>query len=210
MSLASEPATGGEASPDLRLVERIRAGERGAEAELVERYNRGLMLLLRRLTGDPALSEDLCHETLRIVLEKLRAGELREPERLAGFVRGTAKYLHANEVRKVGRRRRAGESPVPTEPEEVPEVADAGPGPLDRLLQAEDQQRVRRLLGELGSERDRQVLLQVYLAETSREEVCSAMGLSPLQLNVILFRARQRFRELVESAERRAWGVLRA
>ena len=75
------------------LVVRVRQGERSAEAELVERYNRGLRYLLRRKTRDPELAEDLLQETWAVALERLRGPSIEDPGRLAGFLCGVARHL---------------------------------------------------------------------------------------------------------------------
>lgn len=178
------------------LVRRIRDGDGSAEAELFELYNRGISYLLRRLTGDPFLSEDLEQETFRVVLEKARAGHIREPEKLAGFLRSTAKNLARAEFRKGRRRPRAEELETAAEPE------DPAPSPLARVVREEDKRRVRLLLAELRSDRDRQILYRFHLAEESKEEICRSLGLSSMQFNLVLFRARQRFRKLVEATAR--------
>ncbi len=68
-------------------------------------FSRGLSLMLRRLTGDPALADDLLQDTLALVLTKIRHGEVREPERLAGFVRSLARNLWiADRARELPRR----------------------------------------------------------------------------------------------------------
>jgi RNA polymerase sigma-70 factor (ECF subfamily) len=87
------------------LVRRIAAGDASAEGELVQRYSRGLLYLLRRLASPPELAEDLHQETFRVVLERLRQRELDDPAGLAGFLRGTARNLALNERRKTARRR---------------------------------------------------------------------------------------------------------
>jgi len=70
--------------------------------------------------------------------------------------------------------------------------------PLNRLLAAEKAGLVRRLIGELASDRDRQVLFRFYIAEEERERICADLGLTSPELNVVLFRARQRYRKLFE------------
>ena len=49
-------------------------------------------------------ADDLHQETFRVVLEKVRAGELREPEKLPGFIRQIAKNLCIADYRKTARR----------------------------------------------------------------------------------------------------------
>ncbi len=175
------------------LVQRIGAGDGAAETELVERYSRGLSYMLRRLTSDPALAEDLHQETLRVVLEKARAGAIEQPERLNAFLRGTARNLLLAELRKRSRRRtEVGEAPV--------EPVDPAPSPLARLARVQDRHLVRRLLAELSQPRDREILFRFYLAEEPKDDLCRDLGLSPQQFNLVLFRARQRFRQLLEEA----------
>lgn len=179
-----------------RLVRRIESGDRAAEAELVELYSRGIGYLLRHLTGDRALADDLHQETFRAVLEAMRRGDLREPEKLTGFIRATAKNLARAERRRWLRRG----SPVPVE--EI-ELADPAAGQLSQAVRAQDRLRVRALLGELRSDRDRELLLRHYLAEESKESICARLGLEGAQFNLLLHRARQRFRELFERQEKR-------
>jgi RNA polymerase sigma-70 factor (ECF subfamily) len=184
------------------LVERIAAGEAAAEGELVHRYSRGILYLLRRLGAAPELADDLHQETFRIVLERLRRRGLAEPAGLVGFLRGTARNLALADRRK-GIRRRTDE----VDPEALAmleEARDPAPSPLSTVLQDEETALVRRLIGELEVDRDRQVLLRFYVAEEDKGRICDDLGLDSLHFNRVLFRARQRLRELLE---RRAGGA---
>lgn len=173
------------------LVRRIVDGDRSAEEELVQELGRGTSLLLRRLAGDAELAQDLYQETFRTVLISLREGKLENPDRLAAFVRGTAKNLLRSEWRKRDRR-----GPHDTI-DDVPLVDDS-PGQWDRTSRDEDRAHVRRILEELPSERDRQVLYRHYLEEEEKGEICDRLGIATGQFNLVLFRARQRFRRLIE------------
>jgi len=179
------------------LVRRISDGDRKAESRLVELHSRGLSYLLLHLTGDRSLSDDLHQETFRIVLEKIRRGELREPEKLAGFIRSTARNLSIAEFRKAARRPELEDVSAiggPAEP------ADPAPNPLSRILQEEDRRCVRQVLGELPSERDRELLYRFHIAEEPKAEICEALDLSSRQFNLALHRARRRFKQLVEKS----------
>jgi RNA polymerase sigma-70 factor (ECF subfamily) len=193
--LAADRSVPEEADVAADLVHRIGAGEAHAEGELVARYSRGLLFHLRRMTGDPTWSDDLHQETFRVVLERLRAGGIAEPGRLAGFVLATGRNLFLGGWRKQTRR---GERDVADAVEMDP--ADPEPGQLARLVREEEIKKVRRLIGELGTDRDRQILFRFYVAEEEKETICSALGLASLHFNRVLFRARQRFRELLEAA----------
>src|SRR5262245_9841429 len=179
------------------LVRRIAAGDRAAEAALVERYSRGLLYLLRRVGASPEQAEDFHQETFRIVLERLRRRGLDEPAGLAGFLHGTARNLVSAERRKAARRR------TEADPAELELAVDTAPRPLDTILLAEEAAIARRLIGELPSDRDRQVLLRFYVAGDDRATICADLGLDSLHFSRVLFRARHRFQELHRRFERR-------
>src|SRR5262249_24348558 len=130
MDEASVPQGG--SGPIVDLVRRIVSREPAAEAELVQRFSRALSFLLRRLTRDEAAAEDLYQETFRLVIEKLRRGELREPERLPGFVSSMARNLFLGSVRRSGRRQK-----WQGDPEAAETAPDPAPGQLSRLLARE-------------------------------------------------------------------------
>jgi RNA polymerase sigma-70 factor, ECF subfamily len=183
-----------KAGSETDLVARIRAGDQQAEAELVERYNYGLKVIIRREVSDTAVVEDLYQETFRIVLEKIRRGDVRDPERLAGFVRSVAKNLVIDYFR------RAVHQVKVTEVEEAAPIFRAGPDQLEELLRKETADLVRQILEEMSNERDVQVLFRFYLAEDDKEKICADLGLTGPHFNVVLKRARDRFRALYQRA----------
>ncbi|MFL6292633.1 MAG: RNA polymerase sigma factor [Thermoanaerobaculia bacterium] len=190
MSIHAAPTPGeDEAQAATGLVRRIASGDAAAEGELFARYSRGLLYLLRRLA--PEMAEDLHQETFRIVLERLRRRELDEPEGLAGFLRGTARNLVIAERRKAARRR------TEADDEELAQAVHPAPGQLSAVLLDEEAETVRQLIRELPTERDRQLLLRFYVTEEDKESLCADLGLDSLHFNRVLFRARQRFKELL-------------
>ncbi|HYU35557.1 MAG TPA: sigma-70 family RNA polymerase sigma factor [Thermoanaerobaculia bacterium] len=191
---APDPA---EAEIAADLARRIAAGNASAEEELVQRYSRGLLYLLRRLGASPDLADDLHQETFRIVLERLRRKGLDDPAGLGGFLRGTARNLMTAERRKTARRRTDGDDAA------LEQVVNPSPGQLSSVLLDEEAGIVRKLIGEMPTDRDRQLLLRFYVAEEDKESICSDLGLESLHFNRVLFRARQRFKELLERFEKR-------
>jgi RNA polymerase sigma-70 factor (ECF subfamily) len=175
------------------LVRRIQEGDPAAEAELVARFSEGLTFLLRRWTRDHTIAEDLFQETFRLALEKIRKGEVRDPERLAGFLRSLAKNLSIEHYRRGSRRELREEELEAAAELTAPEI-----GQLGHLLRREKAALIRQVLEELGSERDRQVLFRFYIAEEDKEQIRSDLGLTGPEFNLVLFRARRRYRDLYE------------
>jgi len=134
----------------------------------------------------------LCQETFRLVLEKVRRGDLREAERLSGFVCSLARNLAIDYFRQAARRETL-EDMEATRP-----LPDPAPDQLSLLLQKEKAKAIRQVLKELKSERDREVLYRFYIAEEEKDQICTDLGLSSLHFNRVLYRARERFRELCE------------
>ena len=176
----------------IALVARIRSGDPGAADELIERYSRAVSVVLRRAVRSPAEADDLFQETFRIAIEKIRAGDVRQPERISGFICSLANNLLTDHFRRGARRKE--------EPVDAAATASAAPGPLDAILREENARIVRKVLSELPLERDRQILHRFYIAEESKAAICAAAGLSGLQFDQILFRARQRYKVLYEQA----------
>lgn len=182
----------GDSPTPAELVERIRAGDRCLEDELVRRYSRGVMFVIGQSVSDPSAAEDLYQDSFRLILEKVRAGEVREPARLSGFISGIARNLVIEHFRKTSRR----EARQPAE--EARPIASAEPSALDRLLREEKASLARQVLAALPSERDRQALYRFYIADQEREDICTALGITNALLSQILCRARARYRDLFE------------
>lgn len=151
--------------------------------------------LLVRHTRSADVAEDLFQETFLLAAAKLRAGELREPDKLPGFLAGLARNLAIEHYRKEARRRR---TEVDSEAAEGGAAA-AAPGQLGELLRGEEADLVRRVLGELSTGRDREVLFRFYIAEEERDALAADLGLDVPQLNRVLHRARQRYKALYQA-----------
>ena len=87
----------------LEWLRRLINGDARAEAEMVRRYKDGIAIIIQRIVTNDSVVEDLSQETFKIVLEKLRDGDVREPERLSGFICGVARNLAIDSARKTRR-----------------------------------------------------------------------------------------------------------
>jgi len=186
--------------PPESIVRSIKDGDRAAEEELIVRYRRGVTVVLATSARrDAAAVDDLFQETFRIAIEKIRGGSLRDPSRLAGFLCSIARNLAIEHFRKAAARRSEGS------PEELslPSLVD---DPLEGVLRTERATMVRRVLSELPAARDRQILFRFYIAEEEKETICRDLKLTGLHFNRVLFRARERYRELYRGTAGREAG----
>ncbi|MFL6234803.1 MAG: RNA polymerase sigma factor [Thermoanaerobaculia bacterium] len=158
---------------------------------MVELYGRGVAVILDRHTNGRPEAEDLFQDTFRLGLEKLRQGELREPAKLPGFLAQIARNLAIEHYRKLARRKTDADSDA------VLDAAASSESPLAALMARESSALVRLVLQDLTNERDRQILLRFYIAEEDKDRIAADYGLSSLQFNRVLHRARQRYKELL-------------
>jgi RNA polymerase sigma-70 factor (ECF subfamily) len=178
------------------LVSRIKAGDQHAEVELVECYSSVVMSIIRREVCDTALTDDLYQESFCIILEKVRRGDVRETERLSGFICGVARNQVIRHFQRAARQRNLAET------EDAVSISHPAPDQLEQLLQREKADIVRQILKEMTNERDIQVLFRFYLAEQDKKQICADLGLTSMQFNLVIHRARERYRELYERAMR--------
>jgi RNA polymerase sigma-70 factor (ECF subfamily) len=128
---------------------------------------------------DAQAAEDLVQQVLIIMLESLRAGKVRDQEKLPSFVLGTCRML-VLEIRRGGaRRERLLDQYVPPVPAFPEPSLDAG--------------RLAECLGRLA-ERERSVIVMTFYEEHSSETVAGALGLSNENVRVIRHRALGRLR----------------
>jgi RNA polymerase sigma-70 factor (ECF subfamily) len=182
-------ASGGEYAAWAALVERIRAGEEQALAELYAVFSKGIRFQLCRQLGPQEL-DDKVHDTFLIVVEAIRRGNLREPERLMGFVhtivrRQVAAFIEA----AVNRRRNQADL------EAAAPVADESSSPEAQAIARQKIELMKQVLSEISS-RDREILTRFYILEQSQEQICREMKLTETQFRLLKSRAKARFGEL--------------
>jgi RNA polymerase sigma-70 factor (ECF subfamily) len=178
-------------APAFGVVERIGHGDRGAEAELVSQYARGVRLILLKRTGDPQAANDLSQDTFMVVIRKLRAQELRDASRLAAFINQVAVNLSIEHFRKERRFVRS--------PDGIIGLNDAH---IERNGEQVDFEAARSqlqgVLRELAKDRDREILRRFYLSDDDKDVICRDLELSPIHFDRVLYRAKQRMRVLIE------------
>jgi len=168
---------------DAELVRQIGSGnDRGAEAELFRRMAPRIRLYgLRHLRNEHA-AEDLTQQVLITTLEALRAGRLREPEKLASFVLGTCRMTVLNVRRGARRKERLLE-------QFGAELLRPVPSFVPRL----DHDRLVRCVQNLR-ERERAVVVMTFYDEQTGADVASFLGVSQANVRVIRHRAIRQLR----------------
>lgn len=171
---------------DAALARRVaaagRAPDAAAEAELYRRLAPRVRLYGLRHLRDRAAAADLVQQVLLMTLERLRAGEVREPERIASFVLGACR-MTVMEMRR-GQKRREEILALHADNQEAFEA----PEPL-----ALDPHRLAGCLERL-SERERSVVVMSFFADKAADEVGAELGLSGGNVRVIRHRALGRLR----------------
>ncbi len=169
---------------DADLVRQIGSGiDREAEAELVRRMAPRIRLYGLRHMRDEHAAEDLMQQVLITTIETLRAGRLREPDKLASFVLGTCRMTVLDLRRNAQRKERLLEQfgadlLAPVQPSEP------------RL----DQDRLARCVQSL-KERERAVIVMTFYDEQTGADVGDFLGVSEANVRVIRHRAIHQLRD---------------
>lgn len=179
-----------DAAPDdTALARRVAAAapdiDREAEAELCRRLAPRVRLYGLRHLRDETAAADLMQHVMLLMIERLRAGALREPERLASFVFGMCRMvvtdLRRGHLRHVRLLETYGEVLLP------PEAAPPGL----------DHERLVRCLERLP-ERERAVLLMTFYDDMPAATLALELDLSPVNVRVIRHRGIGHLRTCIE------------
>ena len=169
---------------DAEVVRRIGSGhDHEAESELFRRMAPRVRLYGLRHLRDGHAADDLTQQVLITTLEALRAGRLREPEKLASFVSGTCRMTVLDIRRGAHRKERLlaqfGADLMATTQLSMPRL---------------DHEQLTRCVQTL-KERERTVVVMTFYDERTGAEVAGFLGLSEANVRVIRHRAIHQLRE---------------
>ena len=171
------------------LVERVSRGDPAGMEELYNLFGRGVRYYYYRHLGSQDV-EDKIHDTFLIVVQAIRRGELREPDRLMGFVRTVVRRQVATYIEKAVHYRLE-QMPI----EATSPLPASSENPEDNAVATQEMEIMLRTLRGLSS-RDREILTRFYLHEQSQEQICREMRLSETQFRLLKSRAKARFGEM--------------
>jgi RNA polymerase sigma-70 factor (ECF subfamily) len=154
------------------------------ESELYRRFARRVRLYGLKHLRDDAAADDLAQQVLLVTIERLRAGEVRNPDEIGSFILGTSRMLADSTARKMRRRERL------TEQFHQPALY------AESFAACEDLDVVERCLHALA-ERDRRVLVMTFYAEESSSEIAAELGVTGTVVRVARHRALERMRDCV-------------
>ncbi|MFB3777930.1 MAG: RNA polymerase sigma factor [Bryobacteraceae bacterium] len=187
------PATPSHAQPSppnwTELVGRIQAADPAAMEELYRLFSRGIRFYLCRQLGAQEL-DDRVHDTFLIVVQAIRRGDLREPDRLMGFVRTVVKRQVAAAIERNVQTRREMQGI-----EQGGTVSDEQETPEERVISRQRAEIMEAVLRSLAP-RDREILTRFYLLEQTQDQICAQMNLSDTQFRLLKSRAKARFGEM--------------
>ena len=168
---------------DAELVRQIGSGtDRQAEAELFRRMAPRIRLYGLRHMRDEHAADDLTQQVLITTIEALRAGRLREPEKLTSFVLGTCRMTVLDLRRDAQRKERLlaqfGDLLAPIQP--------SGP--------CLDYDQLARCVQSL-KERERAVIVMSFYDEQTGADVAGFLGVSEANVRVIRHRAIHQLRD---------------
>jgi RNA polymerase sigma-70 factor (ECF subfamily) len=173
----------------VRLVDKIQSGDPTGMEELYAVFSRGVRFYLCRQLGPQEL-EDKVHDTFLIVVQAIQRGELREPERLMGFVRTIVRRQVAAYI----------DNAVQTRKEQADlecglAICDDRSNPEQDAIARQRVEIMSRILRGVSA-RDREILTRFYLRGQSQEQICREMHLTDTQFRLLKSRAKARFGEL--------------
>jgi len=178
---------------DADLARRIAAARPGlgaaAEAELYRRLAPRVRLYGLKHLREPQAAADLVQQVLLMTIERLRAGQVREPERLASYVLGMCRMVVLDLQRTHARH---GRLLVTFAHELRSEQSDGTPHLDDACL--------LRCLGRLP-ERERSILVMTFYDDRQARDFAIDLGISEGNVRVIRHRGLERLRECMGMSE---------
>ncbi|MGC2660408.1 MAG: sigma-70 family RNA polymerase sigma factor, partial [Bryobacteraceae bacterium] len=120
----------------------------------------------------------------------IKRGDLREPDRLMGFVRTVVRRQVAAYIEQAVHTRRD-----QADLESGASVADRKHNPEQAAILRQKSALMKSVL-EAMSDRDREILKRFYIDEQSQEDICREMDLTETQFRLLKSRAKTKFGEM--------------
>jgi RNA polymerase sigma-70 factor (ECF subfamily) len=180
-------------SGDFSLVAAV-AERSELQNQLYLRYRRPLLQVFHHRRIDRDAADDLLQRTFLQAIKKIRTEGLEDPGNLGGYLYRTACKLATAYWRGELSRRHENDRELLTN------LKDEALSLEERLDHEQLAKHVRDLMDHLPVQRDREVLERFYLHEEPRTAIRESLQLTDMQFNQVLWRARQRFGDILKKA----------
>jgi RNA polymerase sigma-70 factor, ECF subfamily len=172
------------------LVTRVCQGDPEAFRLIFERYSRPVIGFIFDMVSDRELAEELTQETFVRAYRGLRS--MRPETKLSSWLFGIARNVGRESLRA----RAKANKQVDLSDKSVRDLSDNQPVPVDRLLNKELNDLIRRSLAALDEDKRLVFTLKVF-HHCSYEEIAAITGFSLPKLKSDLHRARAEMRRLI-------------
>jgi RNA polymerase sigma-70 factor (ECF subfamily) len=179
-----------------RIVAEISAGDPAGQQALYDAFAPGLRLFLAHHLRRAEEVEDRLHDIFVKAVSAIREGQLREPGRIAGFMRTIARRQITAFIDEVVEQRSAEELA------QVLSMPSQAPSPEQMAIQNQWRERAIEVLGSFSGV-DREILLRYYLLGEEPEEICEGLRISYNQFRMRKSRAKRRFAQMMRRKERK-------
>jgi RNA polymerase sigma-70 factor (ECF subfamily) len=184
-----------ESDPDAALMLRVKQGDHGAFATLVDKYKQPVLNLVYRMLRDLSEAEDVAQNAF---VQAYKAAHRYEAgSKFSTWLFTIARNLALNEIRR--RSRHSAESldtPHPDQEDrplhQFEDKSSASPG--EGLLQAELQEKIELVLRDLP-ENQRTAILLCRQEELSYEEIARVIGCTVSATKSLIHRGRETLRQ---------------
>jgi RNA polymerase sigma-70 factor, ECF subfamily len=171
-----------------REVASTKAGDAAtAEAELYRRFARRVRLFGIKHLRDGTAADDLAQQVMLIAIERLRAGEIRNPDEIGSFILSTSRMVATGLRRTEYRRQQIHRRVDVAEPMDMPRD--------ERFFDAD---RIRPCLASMR-ERERTILVLTFYAERTAGDIAETMGMTAGAVRVARHRAVDAMRDCLEA-----------
>ncbi len=179
----ASPATSSELCET--IVGLIMAGDANGDELLYSTFSRGLRFLAARYC--PEYADDCMHDAIITVSRQIKAGQLKTPAALPGYLNIVLKRAAWN--KKIESERYGGNSEVF---ETVVQTKSDDRDDPERLLELQERARIlREGLRDLKP-REQEILTRFYLKGESQEVICREMKLTETQFRLYKSRSKQK------------------
>ena len=148
--------------------------------------------LASRLKSREAI-EDVRQETFARFFVALRDGKILQADRLGSYVNSMCNNVLLEHYRSSARN-------TSLDDEEEKNFPALDFDMLGAIGAKETERKVREILDKLP-ERDRRVLRAIFFEERDKDEVCRELGITRDNLRLLLYRAKQRFKDLCDDGD---------